>query len=205
MKYLSKLLGSEARVKIMRLFIFNPEDFFDIDLVYGKSKVDRKNIRKEFAVLSKINFIKKGIFYKLAKRKKGRKTVEKKVKSRGFRLNQDFPYIAALKQLLLSTKTLDGSEILKRLSRSGRLKFVAVAGVFTQDKNSRLDLLIVGDHLKKPKLNSTIKSIEAELGKELMYACFETSDFQYRLGMCDKLVKDVLDYPHQVLLDKINS
>lgn len=126
------------------------------------------------------------------------------MKSRGYRLNQDFPYIAALKQLLISTKTLGGGEIIKRLSKSGKLKLVVVAGIFTSDKNSRLDMLVVGDKLKKPILNSTIKSIEAEIGKELLYAYFETPDFLYRLEMYDKLIKDVLDYPHQVLLDRIN-
>jgi hypothetical protein len=46
--------------------------------------------------------------------------------------------------------------------------------------------------------------MEAERGKELVYAYLETQDFQYRLGMYDKLIRDILDYPHQVLLDKIS-
>ena len=59
--------------------------------------------------------------------------------------------------------------------------------------------------MKKNTLSSVIKSIEAELGKELTYAYFETQDYQYRLSMYDKLIRDVLDYPHQVLLDKISA
>ena len=203
MEILGKLFGSEARVRIMRLFIFNPEDIFDIAMISEKSKVKGKAVKKECATLESVDLIKKKVFYKKVLKKKGSKMVEVKVKSQGYYLNQDFLYITALKQLLISTKSLQGGEIVKRLAKAGVLKLVVIAGVFTQDKTSRVDMLIVGNNLKKPILNNVLKSIEAELGKELVYAYFETPDFQYRLGMYDKLIKDVLDYPHQVLLDKI--
>ena len=48
-----------------------------------------------------------------------------------------------------------------------------------------------------------MSSIEAELGKELRYAAFETLDFQYRLGIYDKLIRDILDSQHQKILNKL--
>jgi hypothetical protein len=45
--------------------------------------------------------------------------------------------------------------------------------------------------------------MEAEIGKELRYAYFSTDEFRYRLSMYDKLIRDILDYPHRVLLDKL--
>ena len=48
-----------------------------------------------------------------------------------------------------------------------------------------------------------IEGLEAEIGKELRYAAFETGEFNYRLGMYDKLVRDILDYPHTVVLDRL--
>jgi hypothetical protein len=80
---------------------------------------------------------------------------------------------------------------------------VIVSGVFIQNTDSRVDLLIVGDNLKRTAIDRIVKNMEAEIGKELIFASFETSDFHYRLGMYDKLVRDILDYPHQKLLDKI--
>jgi hypothetical protein len=41
------------------------------------------------------------------------------------------------------------------------------------------------------------------VGKELRYAFFSTDEFKYRMSMYDKLVRDILDYPHKVLLDKL--
>ena len=201
MDILGTIFGSEARVRIMRLFLFNPEETFDANLICRKSKVNIKTVKKEVSILEKVELIKKGDFITSIKNKKGRET---KVKNHGFYLNQDFSYITALKQLLIKTKMLEGGEIVKRLSKVGKLKLVIVAGVFTQDKDSRADMFVVGNNIKKNTLRNVIKSMEAELGRELVYVCFETEDYQYRLGMYDKLIRDVLDFPHQVLLDKIS-
>ena len=48
-----------------------------------------------------------------------------------------------------------------------------------------------------------LKEIEAEVGKELSYAVFASDDFIYRLNICDKFIRDVLDYPHQKILNKL--
>ncbi len=204
MDSLSTIFGSEARVKIMRLFLFNPEVIFDIGMVSSKSKVSRDTTKKELLIIEKSQLIKKKNFYKTVTKKVGKVRKDLKVKSHGYYLNQDFSYITSLKQLLIKTKTLEGGEIVRRLSKAGKLKLVLVAGVFTQDKDSRVDMFVVGNNVKKSILHNVIKSIEAELGKELTYVYFETPDFQYRLGMYDKLVRDVMDYPHEVLLDKIS-
>ena len=203
MEILGKLFGSEARVKIMRLFLFNQDQIYDLDMVSQKSKVNKKTVKKEFLALERSALIKRKVFFKIVERKKRGKKIQKKVKSQGYCLNQAFSYLSALRQLLVSGKNLEGDEIVKRLSKAGKLKLVAVAGVFTQDKDSRLDMLVVGNNINKASLLNIIKSIEAELGKELLYAHFETEDFKYRLEMYDKLIRDVLDYPHKVLLDKI--
>jgi hypothetical protein len=204
MDVLSTIFGSEARVKIMRLFLFNPEEIFDAGMISDKSKVNKDIVKKEVIILEKAKLIKKRDFSKTIEKKKGKRVANIKIRTHGYYLNQDFSYITALKQLLIKTKTLEGGEIIRRLSKAGKLKLVIVAGVFTQDKDSRVDMFVVGNNISKSALNNAIKSIEAELGKELMYVCFETEDFKYRLGMYDKLIRDVLDYPHQVLLDKIS-
>jgi len=75
-----------------------------------------------------------------------------------------------------------------------------VAGVFTKNEDSRVDLLIVGDKMKRAKIEAGIRRLEAEIGTELVYAVFETKEFIYRLSMYDKLVRDILDFPHEVLI-----
>lgn len=201
MDALGTIFGSEARVRIIRLFLFNTEIFFDINTISSKSKVNKRILKREISTLLKSGLLKEKDISKVIQNKRGK---SRKVKIHTYYLNQGFAYITALKQLLIKTKMIDGGEIVRRLSKSGKLKLVIIAGVFTQDKDSRADMLVVGNNISKSALTNAVKSIEAELGCELVYVYFETPDYQYRLGMYDKLVRDILDYPHHILLDKIS-
>ena len=118
-------------------------------------------------------------------------------------LNEKFPYLDPLKNLLTVASIQADETLAKRFGSAGRIKMIIAAGVFIQNWESRVDLLIVGDDLNIGKIETIIKSIEAEIGKEIAYSAFETQDFQYRMGIHDRLVRDILDYPHVTLLDRL--
>jgi len=203
MDVLGKLFGSEAKVKIMRLFLFNPETPFSAETVAVRVHAGLFTARQELATLRNMKFLKQRAFFaKITKAKKGRgEAVRRKVS--GFILDTSFPYLPELQRLLLDTSLLKGEEITKQLSVAGKLKLVIIAGLFIQDEDSRLDILVVGDHLKSTAVEHKMRTMEAEIGKELRYAAFETNEFNYRLGLYDKLIRDVLDYPHKVVLDRL--
>ena len=54
--------------------------------------------------------------------------------------------------------------------------------------------------MKRGRIEGGIRKLEAEIGMELAYTVFDTKEFIYRLNMYDKLVRDILDYPHEVIL-----
>ncbi len=54
------------------------------------------------------------------------------------------------------------------------------------------------------KLENAVKTLEAEIGKELKYVWFDTNEFTYRVSMYDKLIRDVLDFPHEKILNRLN-
>ena len=87
---------------------------------------------------------------------------------------------------------------------AGVIKLIVVAGVFMDDWEGRLDVLIVGDRIKEKPLRARMRGLESEIGRELRYAMLPSDDFLYRLNMNDKLVRDVLDYPHRIMLDRLN-
>jgi len=194
MEILAKLFGSAARVKIIRLFLFNPEVSFDVDDVMSRARVDRDDVWKELSLLERTGLVLRKPFFKRAEKKR----------VSGFVLNQEFLYLSGLRKLLIETVTANTDDFLKRFRALGKLRLVMVAGVFIQSVDSRADILIVGEGLKRGPLETVIKGLEAEIGKELRYAYFETKDFVYRLNMFDKLVRDIIDYPHQILLDKLD-
>lgn len=205
MEVLGKLFCSLARVKIMRLFIFNPNSGFDIYEAARRSRLSGAAVKKEISFLKSINFIKQGKFYREKKEKKGREIIIKKVKVNGWFLNENFDYVESLRDLLVDSKFLEKNEVLKRFKNAGSIKLLFVSGIFIKNDNSPVDILIVGDKLKRNAIEHSLRQIESEMGKELKYAVLETPEFVYRLEMYDKFIRDILDYPHSRLIEKIKA
>ena len=203
MEILAKLFGSAEKVKMMKLFLFNPDLEFDNVDILERTKITLVALRRELALLSKINFIKKKSFYKENEKKSGGKSKNIKKRVDGWVLDRSFPFLSPLQNLLIDNGSLDSNEIIEKLKKVGNLKLLIVAGVFIQDINSRADILIVGDGLNEAILEKSIQNLESEVGKELRYVVFETADFKYRLGIYDKLLRDILDYSHRKLINKI--
>jgi hypothetical protein len=201
---LEKIFGSAAKVKIMRLFLFNPTETFDIDQISARSKVSTGHARQEVSMMEKIGLIKKRSFFKDFKVGRGKTPKFERRRITGWIINETFDYIFPLQDLLIHISPLRNGELLRRLARVGRLKLIIVSGVFINNWDTRIDLLVVGDNLKKGTLENVMKTIESEIGREIRYASFETPDFQYRLGIYDKLIRDILDFPHEKILDKLN-
>lgn len=203
MDILGKLFGSDSKVKIMRLFLFNPEMPFMREDVAQRTRVSSPSVRHEISILRKMKLIKSKGFVKRIVRKNGKQNKFARRKVGGFVLNPAFPYLAELQRLLIDTSLLKGEELLRKLNPAGRLKLVIIAGIFIQNPDSRVDLFVVGDHLRRRTLDRVIQGLESEMGTELRFAAFETTEFNYRLGMYDKLIRDILDYPHTVVLDRL--
>ncbi len=203
MEILAKLFGSVARVKIMKLFLLNPDQIFGSMDISDRTKITTAISRKELTLLDKINFIKKKSFIEETEKKKGGKVKIEKKRGYGWALNEDFPFLAPLQNLLVEGGSLKPKEIIDKLKKVGNLKLLIVSGVFIQDMNSRADILIVGDNLHEPSLERAIRVLESEVGRELRYVVFETVDFKYRLGIYDKLLRDILDYSHKKLVNKL--
>lgn len=188
MDTLSLLFGSVLRVKMMRLFLFNPNRPFDLEYIEGKTGTKLRHIEKEITFFKKIGLV---------------KTKRKKKKIVGWMLDSSFKYIEALTDFLVRTHSLEHKAIVRRLEKAGRIKAVIVSGVFMGDAESRLDLFIVGDNVRSGSVDRIVRNLESDMGKDIRYAVLSGPDFAYRVNMNDKLVRDVLDFPHTILVDKI--
>lgn len=184
---LSKLFGSAARVKLLRLFLFNPRQSVTAKDAAARARVRSGEVRKELGL-----FVRLGLLERHPRRGGARYT-----------LAQGSPYRQALQNLLLNTPAR-AEEMYNRLRRVGGLKLIVVSGIFTGEWESSIDLLVVGDRIKERALREKIKMLEAEVGKEVRFASLSTADFLYRLNMNDRLVRDVFDYPHRIVHDRLD-
>lgn len=200
MKEIGKIMGSEARVKIMRLFLFHEHEPFDVDAIAKRCRVAKPTTRKEVNMLHKTRFLSKKTFTKEVS-SRGDKVKKKKVS--GWILNKKFPLVRSFKKLLLDPDFIPTEELPQRFKGSGHIKMIVLSGLFMNDHDRKLDLLLVGNRMDKNKVDRAVKVLESELGKELRYALFDEEEFKYRLDMYDKLLRDVFDYSHEKLVDKI--
>jgi len=187
MESLAKLFGSNARLKILRLFVFNQHIAFTPIDIAQRTKLPKDAVRYELGELLAAGLL----------RKKG------KQHSMRYQTNPRFEQLEALNTFVRDTTNVRPRNIITALKRAGTIRLVVLSGLFTGIIESQIDLLIVGDLLEERALASAVHSLEAELGREIRYAAFATADFRYRLGVYDRLLRDVFDYPHRLLMDKI--
>lgn len=194
---LSILFGSQARVKLLRFFLFNPSKEFTFDEISRRARLVRRTARTEMNALERAEVIKKKQSYFPVE------GTEKKVRGIGYSLNRDFENLQSLQTFLFETAPINGKTVLNHLRKVGPIDFLAVAGIFVRDFDQRLDVMIAMKKYSVAKVETAIRSLESELGVEIKFAAFESMDLKYRIGMYDKLTRDVFDYPHQIIVDRI--
>ncbi len=187
MEPLAKIFGSPARLKVLRLFLFNQSASLALAEIAGRTKLTADAVRRELADLLAAGLL----------RKKGVRAAAR------YQVNARFEHLAALDTFIRETTNVRPQDILAALRRAGIARLVVLSGFFAGVLEAQVDLLVVGDHLDERVLATAVHTLEAELGREIRYASFATPDFRYRLGVYDRLLRDVFDYPHRVLIDKI--
>jgi len=194
---LAILFGNQTRVKLLRFFLFNPSEEFVFEDISRRARLVRRTARTELNALERAGVVKKRRLFVSVEGSK------RKVKSQAFKLNDKFHQLESLQKFLFETAPIDGKTLLRHLRKAGPLDFVAAAGVFIREFDQRLDVLLAMKNLNESKVESAIRSLEAEIGIEIRYAAMASEDLRYRVGMYDKLTRDVFDYPHKILIDKI--
>jgi NifB/MoaA-like Fe-S oxidoreductase len=95
-------------------------------------------------------------------------------------------------------------DIYERIKRIGVVKLVVVSGIFVGEWESRIDLLVVADRAREASLEKYMRILESEIGREIRYTLLTTQEFFYRLNMNDHLLRDVLDYTHRIMFDRLD-
>lgn len=212
MENLAKIFDSSARVKIMRLFLFNPKTPYETKDIIERSKVATATTRRELSILFKTGFIKKKAFTQeitmkplKTKSKKGtaqNSSIKKKTVN-GWILNEAFPLVQPLERLLIDADLIKTKDLHKRFDGNGSIKMLVLSGIFMKDNERSTDMMIVGDKMDMKKIDRTMKILESEIGKELRYTVFTPKEFGYRMEMYDQHLLDVFEYPHERVVDKI--
>ena len=209
---LEKLFESGAKARILRICMRNFNDSFSLEDIAKRTQTPASTVRKELERLKKLRIIETGsarITEELVERikhgrKYRRKIISRSRKAKVYFANKNFELFPELYNLITKASIASKREIGNRIKSLGNVKLALVSGVFTNNPNSRTDLLVVGDKIPTKKLNSFLAKMESDLGKSIQYTLMDTSEFKYRMSMYDRFLRDILEFPHEKLINRVN-
>lgn len=201
MEHLSKLFGTPARVKLLRLFLFNPERVYDRETVVKFARITPETASKELSALARADVVYRKNFFKEVPRPGSK--VSKKRKTIGWVLNQKYIHLSSLTHFMRESLSVTENELGKRFKGTGNVRLLVLSGFLTGNNEGVLDILIVGERLKEQLIKNAIQSLEAECGQEIRYMVLTTDEYQYRRRVRDKFLRDIMDFPHQEVVNRL--
>ncbi|HMB26252.1 MAG TPA: hypothetical protein VKP03_02450 [Patescibacteria group bacterium] len=194
-----QLFGSKTRVKLIKVFLDNPESKFYVRELTRLTDSLINSIRRELQNLLDMNIV-KVVELKDKKKSKGLN------KKRFYYLNKNNLFLSDLNNLFSKAQILLEKKLVDRIKRLGNIKYVSFGGVLTDDEKAGTDVLIVGENLSIDKAKRSMKKFEKELGKDLRYTVMELEEFCLRRDIADHFLRQILQNPkNAVVINKVKD
>ncbi|MEA3463939.1 MAG: hypothetical protein U9R14_02605 [Patescibacteria group bacterium] len=211
---LEQLFGSRARVKILKLFLLNPREKFYIRELSRKLKLQLNSVRRELENLERFGVLiaKAGAEEKeegeliCVQASAGKpacvNTTAGKHKKKYYQANLNFILFEEIKALIIKSQILYEKNFINKLQKIGKVKLLILTGIFVNNFNSRIDLLIIG-RINKIKLLKLIKELESELSKEVNFTLMDTREFKYRKDVTDVFLYKILEGKKIIVINEV--
>ena len=174
---LNELFSSRARVEILKLFLFNPENSFYQRQISTLTRQSIRGVQREAERLEKIGLIEKSI--------QGNRIY--------YKVNKKCPIFEELKRILF--KSVGIAEVLKEnLKKSDNIKIAFIYGSYAKAEEnllSDIDLLIIGS-INSKELSSLLSKPKRELSREINYAVFPLQEFRKKVRQKDHFLNTIL-------------
>ena len=191
---IDSLFGSKTRVKLLHLFLNNPEKSFYVREITRMIDEQINSVRRELA-----NMVSVGIVQQDA--------IDNKLY---YSVNEDYPYIKPLAAIFSDKNTEGGMGAASSaswkdsLGRMRGLRLAIISGKLVVGSSSAVDLLLVGDDMSVVTIKNLVKKIEKDRKIEINYAVISYDDFYYRMSVKDRFIMDIVRNKHSILVDTEN-
>ena len=188
---IDSLFGSKTRVKLLHLFLNNPEKSFYVREITRMIDEQINSVRRELA-----NMVSVGIVQQDA--------IDNKLY---YSVNEDYPYIKPLAAIFSDKNTEGGMGAASSVSwkdslgRMRGLRLAIISGKLVVGSSSAVDLLLVGDDMSVVTIKNLVKKIEKDRKIEINYAVISYDDFYYRMSVKDRFIMDIVRNKHSVVVD----
>jgi predicted transcriptional regulator len=183
---IESLFGSKTRVKLLQLFLNNPNEAYYVREITRKIDEQINSVRRELKNLISVGIIK-----------------SRAVKNQlYYEVNKDYKYYAPFRQIFSGKKDIKKQPVdseLADFNALGDVKIVIQSGKLVGNDGG-VDLLVAGNGINKTRLKLIVKGLEKD-GVNLNYVAMSYDDFYYRMSIRDRFVCDILNKKHNVLID----
>lgn len=195
---LAKLFGSHSRVKILKLFLLNPQQKFYIREVARSLKLQLNSVYRELSNLEEIGLIAS----REAPAEEAQAPRGGKQERKYYQVREDFVFYQELKSLLIKSEILYEKDFSDKLKKIGPVKLLLLTGFFVNDNDAQIDLFVVGS-FPKSRLTKIVSDLETELVKQVNYSAMSEEEFNYRREIADVFIYKILDGPKLVIVDHL--
>lgn len=186
MEILKALFTSRTRVKLLTIFMQNPDGELFIRELTRLLDEQINSVRRELDSLRKIGL--------LRSRTKNRKKF--------YMVNRNFLLFNELHSMIIKgLSSQDG--LIKKIGKLGNIDFLLLSGAFL-DKEANCDLLLVGK-VSKAELEKLLDE-EVNTKSPIKFSIMSKEDFLYRIECNDKFIKDLVqDSTNIVGINKLSK
>jgi hypothetical protein len=170
---LKRLFTSNTRVKLLTLFLRNPESEYFIRELTRKLEEQINSIRRELDNLKKLGLLK----------------TKSKNRKKYYVVNKNFVLFNDLRNIILKAIS-DEDNIAKKLISLGDLDVIILSGMFI-DKETSIDLLLVGN-IDRKRLEDYFTH-ELETKRPVRFSIMGREEFLYRRKCKDRFLGEIFD------------
>lgn len=185
---ISRLFASPTRIKFLKFFVAQPDLRATAHEAAAVIGVSHKGGEKELRSLARAGV--------LSARSSAKGTVFSLHKS-----HELVPPLAAF----LETVTKPSERVLADMFRTTRgVVGVVATGTLVNEPRSALDLLIIAKSKNRYDhgIAKAVKKVERLVATPLTYAILEVKEYEGRLEARDRLLRDVFEFTHSILIGK---
>jgi hypothetical protein len=186
------LFGSKTRVKLLHLFMNNPNRAFYVREITRKIDEQINSVRRELSNMLSIGII---------------QSDNSSNNKLYYEVNQNYIHYQPLKAMFGDGQAVSpaaaetaSSDWSKRLKPLGDVRVALLSGALVRGSGSGVDVLLAGS-VNKTQVKHFIKSLEEEEKKTLNYTVMTYEDFYYRLSIKDRFITDIINGKYTLLQD----
>src|SRR3989344_562544 len=179
------LLISKVRVKVLELFLGDPEKTYHVRDIVRRVSEEINAVRRELARLEKVGLL----------------ASEWRANRRYYFVKKDFIFYSELLSVINKGVGLGGA-ILKNRAKLGKIKYAMLSGAFVRGKpynQNDVDVFIVGT-IVLPELGALVREEETRRNREINFTPMTEEEFNFRKSRRDPFVIGILAKPRVMLL-----